>query len=570
MGGRCPVLCGYLERVTGIMLLDESIYKGFLEEMKLLENFRMTYAAAHPGVPLDRDDPDVRRLIEALAFFAVRSRLAAVSNVVASQLRIFQQFYSYLLAPLPAMSILQARPTGQFVETVLFPKGSEIAISPAAGGNAFFRTTHDLRILPISLTGLRTLLLPNRGFRLVLQFNAPYSRNDEIGRLSLHVDHLNDFLASLRVFHALKEHFVRGSVVFDAKVDETTQGIPCDVTFGALAEDDDGPEDESPHPLQKERFFFHLPAQELYLNIQIPAPPRNWSGFTLCLDLNSNWPRSLVLNRDVFHLFSVPIVNLRRSMAQPVICDGTQQRYAIRHSEPELGFELHSILGVYEVRKTGMVPMRAGIISGGSGSYEIEQAPDRKGGTRQWLVLHFPEAFEKPRTIAMDALWLQPWFSEAIPQNRTIAPYSRNIVGVAWELPGDLVPHKENDFLEGMESYTHLLTLTNKAVLNSEDVACLLRTLGSIHRGEFQKILQALMGVRVEEVPQQHRNGKGMLKYVYFLRFREQDSVVRPLMETLAAHVGNILDTWISEGVIEVRLEIADEKEWLATGRAGV
>ncbi len=550
------------------MLLDQSVQKDFLEELQTLEHFRIAYTAGRSGLHLDRDDPDVKRLIEAMAFFAVRSRLAAVSNVVASQLRIFQQLYSYLLAPLPSMGILRAGPKGQFVDPTVLPKGAEIAVSPVSGGMALFRTTRDLRILPIALHEFKMLLLPEKGYRVLLRFGASFARNDEIGRLELHIDHLNDYPASLRIFHCLQEHFTGCSVIFDAKADEMSRGVACELKFGPPA--DEEPDDETAHPMQKEQSFFHMPEQELCLNIEIPEPLRNWSAFTVMIDLDRNWPRALVLNRDLFHLFCVPIVNLRRSMAQPILCDGTQERYPIRHLNSELGFEPHTVLGVYEVAKSGMKPLKAGIVSGGEGSYEIMRIPDKKGAMKQWLALHYTETFNKPVTIAVDGLWLQPWFSEAMAGSRSIAPYSRNIAGVSWDFLGEPVPHIENDFLEGMESYMHLLTMTNKSELNTDDLACLLQTMGSIHRGEFREVTGDLASVRIEEV-QGRGGGKGMLKYVYYLRFREFDSAMRPLVEVFAAHVRNILDNWLSEGEVEVRVETSAETDRrLVAGRAGI
>ncbi len=115
------------------MKIDEGLYKTFLEEMNALETFRIAYASLHPGVPLDREDPDVRRLIEAMALFSARTRLAGTRNITATGRRIFQQYFPFLLAPLPSMSILQAQPTRQLVETVFYPKGSEIAVSPESG-----------------------------------------------------------------------------------------------------------------------------------------------------------------------------------------------------------------------------------------------------------------------------------------------------------------------------------------------------------------------------------------------------------------------------------------------------
>lgn len=532
--------------------MDDSLYKVFLEHMNDLENFRMSYAAMHPTTPLDRDDPDVRRLTEALAYFAARTHVAGFRNIIDFRRRIFQQFFPYLLTPLPAMGIIRPKLTGQFGEPVLLPKNSEIAVSSETKGTALFRTMHDAYILPISLTGLKMRLLPNKGFRVLLSLRAAYPRNDDIGRLYFHINHLNDYLASLRILHALKKHLRRASVVFNEDVTEETRGTVCEVSYGAPLDTED---DHLPHPLQKERSFFHFPQQDLYFAVHLPSPPRNWSRFTICLDLDSGWPRAMMLNEDVFQLFAVPIVNLNRAMAQPVICDGTQERYTIRHGEPEYRFDLHSVLGVYKIEDSGMVPVRAGILSGGSGSYEIEESTDGMGIKRHRINLHFPEAFQEPKTIAMDAFWLQPWFSEALRERLQVATFSRHIVGLDWELLGDIIPHAENTFHEELEGFLHLLTLKNKSALNMDDVVGMLQTLGSVHQGNFKQAYDLLTDIRVEEAPLSKNGLPGMVKLVYHLRFKEFDAGLIPLVETFVAHVERILDTWISEATVEGRME---------------
>ena len=47
------------------MQMNEKLYQAFLDEMHELENFRMDYASRHPSASLDRDDPDIKRLVEA-------------------------------------------------------------------------------------------------------------------------------------------------------------------------------------------------------------------------------------------------------------------------------------------------------------------------------------------------------------------------------------------------------------------------------------------------------------------------------------------------------------------------
>ena len=533
---------------------DDKLYKIFLAHIHELENFRLSYASMHPTIPLERDDPDVRRLTEALAYFAARTHMAGIRNISAFRRRIFQQFFPYLLTPLPAIGIVRAKVTGQYTEPVSLPKGTEIALASETKGTALFRTIYDLRILPISITELKMMLLPNRGQRVFLSLQAPYSRNEDIGELRFHISHLNDFQASLRILHGLKKHLKRASVIFDEKITEDTKGTPCEVSFGAPH---DVEHEEWTHPLQKERLFFHFPHQELFITLRIRSQPRNWSKFAICFDLDSQWPRSLVLNQDVFQLFAVPIVNLNRDMAQPVICDGTQERYSIRHPEPEYHYDLHSVVGVYQIQNGIMVPLRAGVLAGGSGSYELEETKDSNGLKQHWLTLHFPEAFEEPKTIAIDARWLQTQFSEALREWLLASLYTRSIVGLEWELVGQMMPHAENTFDAEMEGFLHLLTLKNKKTLNIDDLMGILQKLGSVEQGHFKRASQLLAEVRVEEAPFNKGGMPGMTKQVYYLRYSDFDPSYLPLVETFTAHVGRILDAWISEAKVEVRMVVS-------------
>jgi len=543
------------------MRFSEDIYAEFLEEMNSLENFRIAHVSDYPHVPLERDDPDVRRLVEAMAFFSARTRVAALSNVLAVQRRVFQQFFPFLLSPVPATGIVQAGVTGQFTETAFFPKGTELAASVPGEGTAFFRTLCDLRVLPVRLTTVKTLLLPDRGFRFLLRLSASFPRNDEIGTLSFHINHLNDYQASLRVFHSIRSHLRAVSVIFNEEATEVSIGAPCRTSYG-LPLSAPGENEESVHPLLAERWFFHLPQQELYLHAEIPTPPRNWQHFTLCLDMGPGWPRSVFLNEDIFQLFAVPVLNLRRGPGEPVICEGTQERYPIRHPQPEHRFALHSVLGVYEINdRKRMVPMKPGVISGGVGSYEIDQNVVQERLSRSvWLLPHFPEAFQFPRTVVVDALWLQPWYSDALNRRQQLQLYDRTLVGLKWDWLGAVKPHAENPLLKQADAFTHLFTLTHKSVLNEEDIGSLLRALGTVRTGEFQVLLPVLGGGRVESMPQRRSARDGLIRHVYHLLLKEYDPVLRPLLETFVQHMERILDIWISDATIEVRMEAMEEQ----------
>ncbi|QTA81206.1 Type VI secretion system, TssF-like [Desulfonema limicola] len=539
------------------MQIDDPLYKAFLEQVQELENFRMTYASVHPHVPMDRDDPDVKRMIEAMAFFSARTHRAGMNNIVSSQLRIFQQCFPYLLLPLPSMGMLKARLTGRFAEAVDIPKGCEFTFSTQDGKTALFLTLFSIRILPLFLTRAEMPYTPGKGFRLLLQLNAPYSRNEDIGKISFHINHLNNYKASLQVFHTLKQYIRKTSIVFDEKFSETKPGIPCSISFGPH---EDQENIKSQNPVLKERFFFHFPMQELYLNIDCPAPPRNWSQIIICFDLDIKWPRNLILSKEVFHLYSIPVMNLKKEAAQPVLCDGTREEYPVFYSNPEKGFQIQELAGVYTVENQGMIPLRPGILSGGNNSYEIIQKTDLKTGIREHrLLLNMPEAFEKPKTIAVDAMWFQPEFSKNTNQQLNVQPYGRTLGGLEWETLGRIVPHNDNRFGADRENFLNLFILKNKPDLTLDDLFSILRAMGNVLQNEFKDVINLLTDMRVEHAPPKKNERAGSLRRVYYLKFAKLDPSFMPLVETFIIHVEKVLDGWLPETAVEIRIEVLEK-----------
>src|SRR5262249_15508795 len=145
-------------------------------------------------------------------------------------------------------------------------------------------------------------------------------------------NHLNDLRSSATVLYALKEHLKAASVVYDLRVGEDTPGTPCEAYFG-MPESAPHEVDAFQVPLQRARSFLHFPQQELYINLRGIRPPRNWKHFTVCLDVSDLWPRELRLTSDTFALHVVPMENVRKDMANPIECDGTKERYPVRHPD---------------------------------------------------------------------------------------------------------------------------------------------------------------------------------------------------------------------------------------------
>ena len=534
------------------MEFSDTVYKAFLKEMNDLDQFRMIYASEHPSISIDRDDPDVKRLIEAIAFFSARTYLAGAKNITAAQLRLFQQFFPFLLSPIPSMGLIQANISGLVQEKTVFPKGSELLVTSTSGDTAIYRTMEDLTILPMAVTDSRLILRP-RGYRLLISFKPMYKRNEEIGRISLNIDYLNNYQTSLYVLDNIKESLQKSFITFDDIVDENSSGTRCNIQFG---NDNNSKSKEEPlmHPIQESRFFFNFPSQDLFMHIDVPEIRKSWDKFTICIDLDANWPKKLIINKDVFRLFTVPVENLKYAPAAPFVYDGTKEKFAIRHPEQDAQYELQYIIGVYKIVDGVTSPMRPGILAGGEGSYEIEYS-QALNKNKYYIKLHYSEAFFDPVTISVDALWMQPEFSKIINQKLDINPYSRHVAGIKWKIAEALTGHRENVFHENMDIFMYLLSLRNKSRLDYDDIVCLLQVQGSVFDGHFKQIKNLFKSVRVEQTKVQTAAGNS-LKFIYHLGFGECPPSIKPMVKVFTKHVGKILNSWISEAPVETKIEV--------------
>lgn len=450
------------------------------------------------------------------------------------------------------MATLQCEITGRFTDPFLLPKDSEVLVTADKGMQATFRTLHDLRVLPITLKKTELALRGNAGFRLLLYFQSSYPRNDAIDTLPVYLNYLNNYHSSLKFCYTLQKHLKKSSVFFTDKIEDNAEGVPCPIRFGSPVSLEDTVNSDLSHPLEQIRAYFHFPQQDLYMNFKVPAPPRNWTNVTICLDLDAKWPKNLSINRDIFQLFTVPVTNLKHNMAQPVLCDGTQDQYAIRYPEPKKKFVLHSVLGTFLIEPDGLIPLRPGIITGGNGSYEIEH---NQAGIAN-LLLHLPQAFVTPKKIAIDALWLQPEFSEQVDQQHKVMLASKNIEGVTWAMLGEIKVHQENPLNEDAEGLLQFLSLQRKPTFTLEEIGFLLKGLGNIAKSPFQAIPQLLDKLEIALVPQSRKIGG--VKTIYHLSLKEFDDSYRPLVELFLKKLLFLLQTCSADATVALHIKFAD------------
>lgn len=533
--------------------MDDALYKAFLAEMEELEKFRMAYSALHPRAPLGREDQDVRRLVESLAFFTARTRVSGQRAILRSTLRLFRQHFSFLLNPLPSMGLLRARTDARFVDASELPRGTQVAVTPPSGPAFQYRTTSALRLLPLKLASVDGFKRgPREGERLLLRFDAGFPRNDEPGTLRLYVRHLGEFASSLAAHYHLKSALSSASVVFDTEVGQDTSGTPVRVRFGApplLPEETEAFE----HPLQRTRSFLHFPEQSLFMDVALPVPPRNWKSFTVVLDLTSKWPAQLRLTRDSFELNVVPLLNAVKQTANPVEVDGTKDRYLLTHPDASGGYRLHSLVGVYRLDQEGLVPLRPGVVQGGESSYELEV--DGTGASRKaHLAVELAGAFDEPVVVSAEAFWLQPLVDPLDPAACRVRPAERHLEGVQWDLLAVPTPSTDNPLGQSQDGLLRLLSLKNQRFVGLEELQFLLSALGAHDVRHFRELLPLLRTLEVASLPFA-KAGSGY-KYVYTLQLAELDPYLLPVLDLFSAQLLDLLRAWSTEEVVELLVHV--------------
>ncbi len=529
------------------LLTDE----GMLSELRAIDAFRRRYASENPSAQVDPQDPDVQRLIEVLAYTAVRTRQAVLRNLTGTWRRLLGTFFQPLLRPLPAMGMVAARVTARMTESTVLPAGTALRVTCQDGFTASFQTLAELRIVPVILSDCETRRTSS-GYRLILSFVSSLPRTESIGLLRMHINYLDDYHAALSVHHQLRRYCQRVFVVYDQPVHDRTDGATCPLSFGQVY--DEPYEADERNPLSAVRSYFHFPQQELVLNFAVPPSQRPWSRLSICLEMDANWPRTPALYRELFHPFCVPVQNLYRGPAQPIVCDGTQDSYPVRFVHPDDSYKLHSVAGVYRMEESGLTPIPASTVSREVPSFELEDSPSLTGsGTLASLLLRMPSALLQPERILVDGRWHQPSLASHLVGRVSVSLAERSVPGLELGLVGPVRRGVGVGLGASADTLLRLLSLKMKAVLDLQDLKALLLLLESVEEGPYRGFPQRIRDLVVEVTPDATLRGAG-LRHVYHLLIPPVASEEVSLWETLAGQLQRLLDAWNYEGRSEVVL----------------
>lgn len=528
------------------METEDKIYEAFLEELQQIEKFRAAHVELYQETPIDSEDPHTKRLIESLAFFGARARLQGTRKIVQLHQRLFRQYFPYLVNPLPSIGMLQLKPSLRYPEKVNLPMGAELAFKTTYNSKAFFQTLDPLTVFPLFPKRFEFDRRGDSGWRCVIEYASTHISTEEIGSFQLFINHLNSFISSLTVSFAMQYSLESVRVFYDASKINDEDGDLCSIEYGLVNEE----RKVFNHVLEQIRSFLHFPQQELFITLNVPPSGKRWQTLAFCFDFNGKWPENLRLNSDSFVPFVVPIVNLRQAYADPIIHDGYKENYSMMYPEPIHKFELHTVVNVSEVLSMGMKPMIPGMLGFGGDVYEIDYFEKE-------IRLDCVDAFKNPKTISIEALWAQPWFTNYMNDELDLQFSEAQVFGLDVKLLGSFQPY-ETTLKDDPDFLIQILSLKNQNYLSLNEVLFILKIMKNLNRSVFDSIPEMIKELRVNEKIN-HKLMSTVIEYEFYLKDWSSQKVEVAVL--FFKYVHRLLNCWLPNFEIETKVHFTRSKK---------
>ena len=325
----------------------------YREELSYLRELGAEFAGRNanlaPFLARESFDPDVERLLEGFAFLTGRLRQKLDDELPELTQSLAQIVAPHLLAPIPAMTVIQFLPsrTGGLARMTV-KRGSELASRPIRGGRCRFRTCYDVKLTPVRVVDVGSVTLVRHGrirLELALTDGAEFAEL-ELDQLRLYLDPDGNGALARSLYMALRTQ-CRGLRVEDGSGRGYDLAPDMVRPVGFRTDEAVVPWPDKAAPgwrlLQE---YFVLPDKFMFLDILGLEETARFSGGRLVVvfDLDEPFADSAGLNADSIRMNATPAVNLFDADADPVRVDGRrgEHRLTARDSAGNR-HEIHSV-----------------------------------------------------------------------------------------------------------------------------------------------------------------------------------------------------------------------------------
>jgi len=384
----------------------------FQDELRILKQLAVEFSLANPALaPLlegETADPDVERLLEAVAF--QNSMLRRKLDVDFPELikRLAQLILPHYPRPLPASSVVAFQyesPTGA---SERIPVGAQVASPPLDGVSCRFSTTRELDVHPLELLDIQCIRKRESGGHIRLSLALLNITLDSWHPERLHFFINGDHATACELYLLLCRYVER--IIFTPDNGGAALALPPHILRPVISDDKGGlfpyPANAFPgYRLLQEYFyasdtllFFELSGWDLW----------QWrgtgTGFSVTFEiaptpLFETFATLPSVTSDLFALNAVPVVNIFNHQASPILLNHRTDRYLVRPSGPDPDhyrvLSVDRVTGFCRKNKTER-PYQAfelfGPEKGGTPLYQsLPETSPRHGGPEMYLSVVFPE-----------------------------------------------------------------------------------------------------------------------------------------------------------------------------------
>lgn len=376
----------------------------FENELTFLRRRGQSFAQAYPRIAgqlqLGSDeakDPHVERMIESFALLTARVNKRLDDDFPLFTESLLEVLYPHYLRPFPSASIAQfelGTAAGQMSKVAVLARGTMLHSRPVKGVPCRFRTTQDIRLLPLRVAevGYRNAVLAPEGTRLphgatsvisiTLELQSPQLSWGAVLDQPLRF-YLDGEPSQISVLRETLCHRVQG-IMTETQPHQPWHGPETSLsgaapkpTLAGFAEDEALIEfDARSHPAYRLLTeYFAFPDKFNFVDVPIPMPSAvlTASAVSVGQDAGSAGRRSLTvhlllsgvradsdesrlletLNAHNLRLGCSPVINLFKQPADPIRVTHAESAYPVLvDARRAFGYEVHSIDRVYRVKQT--------------------------------------------------------------------------------------------------------------------------------------------------------------------------------------------------------------------------